>query len=146
MYNHKIISHLIDKDKYKHIKDIEQTNGIITMSQNSAYFHFSKNDIIALTHSLGHNNLTGTFLSYKKIIKNEQNKYKIIIGSDGLWDMILLKEDFNLLSKIKNSTELINIIKNRWNQTWLYLYKNFITTTSFEKNNIDDICIGLWYN
>ena len=60
------------------------------MSENSAYFHFSKNDIMAITHSLGHNNLTGTFLSYQKIIRNQNDNYKIIIGTDGLWDMIFL--------------------------------------------------------
>lgn len=41
----------------------------------------------------------------------------------------------------------MHIIKKRWNQKWLYIYNCDTTyTTSFEKNNIDDICIGVWYN
>lgn len=55
-------------------------------------------------------------------------------------------KDFDLLSKIDNSTELMNIIKKRWNQIWIYEYKEEISITSFEKDNIDDICIGIWYN
>ena len=58
-----------------------------------------------------------------------------------------VKEDFDLLLNIKDASELMHIIKKRWNQKWLYIYDCDTTyTTSFEKNNIDDICIGVWYN
>jgi len=68
----------------------KKIDGIITMEKNSAYFSFSSLDKISMTHSLGHNNLTGKFLSYKKMLRKKNDEYKIIVGSDGLWDIIFL--------------------------------------------------------
>jgi len=39
----------------------------------------------------------------------------------------------------------MQLIQKRWNQNWLYVLNDkFVEITSFEKDNIDDICIGIW--
>lgn len=92
----------------------------ITMIENGGnYFRFKRNDInesINMTNSLGHNNVTGKFIQDKTILINNDNEYKVIVGSDGLWDMVIFEDKIYDM----NSKSLCEMAYNRWIQIWIY--------------------------
>lgn len=154
---------------------------------------FNTSYALAMSHSLGHNGLTGNFITEKTIylknyksmvdndddddndscyscnfsefnsetetedddIEEEDTEYKIIVASDGFWDMIIdeevieKKEDNNdekILADSQNgANELMQIAINRWKQSWTYINKD---TKSVSKDVLigtgDDISIGVW--
>ena len=96
------------------------------------------------------------------VVEEEDTEYKIIVASDGFWDMIIDEEvhikeekhddnegynnDDEILADSKNgANELMQIVINRWNQPWTYINKD---TKSVSKDVLigtgDDISIGVW--
>jgi serine/threonine protein phosphatase PrpC len=51
---------------------------------------------LACTQALGHNGITGYDPEYATIPIIEGDKYKIIIGSDGLWDMVMVDDESDM--------------------------------------------------
>merc|ERR1711976_708182 len=91
----------------------KQGKGIVTMEKTGAYFMFPNGDSISMTHSLGHDNVTGKFLETDIIPRDIDMEYRVIVGSDGLWDM-LIDEDSDLMLAANSAEEIGVIVKNRW--------------------------------
>jgi hypothetical protein len=100
-----------------------------------------------LTRSLGHENISNKYIDnpfdYCKI--RYTTPIKIIIGSDGLWDMVH-KNDISSFKHFSDATEVGNWALERWNNTWNVEINGKKYNNSFEKDNIDDICIGMFIN
>jgi len=74
---------------------------------------------LACTQALGHNGVTG-YAPDRTIIPIDPNDtYKIIIGSDGLWDMIMMdnKDDMNELYYM-DADDIMEQTTQRWLQQW----------------------------
>ncbi len=125
---------------------------IITMKKaiNFIFGDFEKKKYVKLnlTHSLGHNGLTGDFMSYhKEFITTNNSEYKVVVASDGLWNMIIGNNiDNEILSDPMNgSLYLMKFSLNRWNKEWNYLVPTFNKLLHYKKiEKGDDICIGVW--
>ena len=188
----------IDNEKDK----LAVINSRTITKKNIKFFGLQKSKLnssysIGMSHSLGHNGLTGKFISEKTIylknykpmtyqddndscdscnfsefnsesetedddVEEEDTEYKIIVASDGFWDMIIDEEvhieeekhdhnegdnnDEKILADSQNgANELMQIAINRWNQSWTYINKD---TKSVSKDVLigtgDDISIGVW--
>ena len=186
-------------------------NSTTITKKNIKFFGLQKNRFnssyaLAMSHSLGHNGLTGKFISEKTIyLKNykpmiyddkdeddveqgscnscncsefesaeelassassasdedkeeeeqDENEYKVVIASDGFWDMIIDEEvmkneednnDEKILADSQNgANELMKIAIDRWNQPWTYINKDTKSVSKYVLIGTgDDISIGVW--
>lgn len=91
------------------------------------------------TASLGHHGKTGLpdiSDMYCEISYNPSDKIKIILASDGLWDMLNMEFDlYYLLSK--NAEELCTFAEMRWKQEWIY----FDGKTKFPGYDDISVCV-----
>ena len=64
---------------------------------------------LACTQALGHNNMTGYNPDYTTIPLTIEDTFKVIIGSDGLWDMVMVENetDVNKLKIIKGLENML---------------------------------------
>jgi len=46
--------------------------------------------------------------------------WRVVIGSDGLWDMMCEEDNTLIASSYTDAYELMNIASNRWEQAWVY--------------------------
>lgn len=96
--------------------------------QTKYYYHFENGHIIALTQSLGHNNITGIEPERKVIQYSPENKVRVILMSDGLTDVLstlseYYEKDLHILSH-SSCSELASLAEYRWKQEWRYYPKN----------------------
>jgi hypothetical protein len=96
-----------------------------------------------MSHALGHNNCTGDFISHVSVPREEGKKYKVIAGTDGLWELIHDETHKEFLIDRKNQSEaVVNLASTLWNKEWDYKGSK----TSFPKSNIDDVAVATWSN
>ena len=74
---------------------------------------------LAPTQALGHNSKTGYVPSKHEIPIDDSSEVKIVIASDGVWDMRMANPDDSVHDLIKMSAEDISLqSKARWTQLW----------------------------
>jgi serine/threonine protein phosphatase PrpC len=124
---------------------------IVTMEDaGGKYFKFDFWNTFNMTRNFGHQNLTEEFLEHKRINRNPKLNYKVIVASDGLWDMIESFDNFYLSSPHTTAVEICNKADTRWNQEWTFIPMEKTITdsikTRFTKNTsqIDDIAVATW--
>jgi len=90
--------------------------------RDTEYVYFENGDKIALSQSLGHNNITGIVPEKRTVFFEPGQEVAVIGGSDGLWDMINLSgpdvEDDLLAIATKSAVEIADIAEGRWKQDW----------------------------
>ena len=132
---------------------IAETKTTIKQVKSKCFYFKNKEEIkvpdtINMTHCLGHNQLTGDFISHETFPRNSDQKYKVVVGSDGFWQVVC-DEDIDTISSSENNSEtLCNLADSRWKQDW-----HFITLTQgnydnikFPDHNVDDVAIACWNN
>ena len=74
---------------------------------------------LACSQALGHNNITGYYPDHTVIQITENDTFKVVIGSDGLWEMIM-KDDAQDVNNLYNmdATTIVEQTTNRWLQLW----------------------------
>ena len=106
-------------------------------------FDYGIGNTINMSHALGHNNCTGDFISHVSVPREEGKKYKVIAGTDGLWELIHDETYKEFLIDRKNQSEaVVNLASTLWNKEWDYKGSK----TSFPKSNIDDVAVATWSN
>ena len=78
-------------------------------------------------------------------ITEETSLWKVVVGSDGFWDMTYKNDDKFISSPYTNSTSLLTLANLRWNQPWNYecpITKNI--TKNKKIPNIDDIAVAIF--
>ena len=117
-------------------------------------YNENKIDCFACTRAFGH--LHTKLSNNKFIIKptthvipiDKDKEYKIFIGSDGVWDMLIDGEKEKELktiideSKTKNediAKNIVNYTMKRWKQDWKVKYKGEMHTSLIEADQWDDI-------
>jgi len=77
------------------------------------------NTMLACSQALGHRGVTGYDPEYKVIPITENDQFKVIIGSDGLWDMIM-KDDIGDVNNLyhMDAPTIVQQTTSRWLQLW----------------------------
>lgn len=90
--------------------------------RDAEYIYFESGDKIALSQSLGHNNITGILPERHTVFFESGQEVAVVGGSDGLWEMINLsgpdmEEDLLALAAM-SAIEIADIAERRWKQDW----------------------------
>lgn len=89
---------------------------------DSEYVFFGSKEKIAMSQSLGHNNITGIVPERHILFFKPGQEIAVVGGSDGLWDMINMSgpdfEDDLLSLATMSAVEIADIAENRWKQDW----------------------------
>ena len=123
-------------------------------TQTKHYYTFSKAYTIAMTQSLGHNNITGVQPERKVIHYTPQNKVRVILMSDGVQDIICAepehyKTDMHSLCHL-SSDEIASMSETRWKQQWQFYVKKedetflpytFASPQHSSRSGFDDVLV-----
>jgi serine/threonine protein phosphatase PrpC len=90
--------------------------------RDSEYVYFEDVEKIAISQSLGHNNITGIVPERRILFFEPGQEVAVVGGSDGLGDMINLcgpdmEEDLLTLATM-SSVDIADIAEKRWKQDW----------------------------
>jgi serine/threonine protein phosphatase PrpC len=129
--------------------------GTITMIDEGHYFHFELNDKCNMTRTFGHNQQCKEFMEYTRVERyassGPADKYKIVVGSDGLWDMVADFDHKYISDPINEAQQLVDFASDRWYQKWIFTREdvdgNTISSPAQFKPNtsqIDDVCVATW--
>ena len=133
-------------------KFFENSSNIKMIAQNilqstvKKFVMFNNGTGLALTQALGHCGKTGIKPTCTKILYNNEDSIRIILGSDGFFDMIIKNHHNNdfinsdLFEIIDLPGQIIlNRAVNRWLQVWNI--ENDINTIKFKNEECDDVSI-----
>lgn len=123
----------------------------ITM-EPSYYFEVDKREKLAMTRALGHNDsympqVDRHFISFSDL--PQPSGWKIVVATDGLWDMICEADKLLLASPEATAVKLGDLADSRWKQEWNYKHPPPHTTVSLGErlsSNQDDVGIAVWHN
>ena len=130
-------------------QDVKKIDSNTLLQIPAKYFKFSLRDKISMTHSLGHQGITGNFISHHRYEKKPGNRYKIIASSDGFTDMVDPKVcvlDKQLIENDELSAEdYTKYAANLWKKEWGFQVPGYAKIQqSFPKDGYDDIAVELF--
>jgi len=108
------------------------------------YVTYSNNDKINMTNCLGHNQITGLFIDYYEYNFNSDSKIKIIVATDGFWDMYYRDDDESIVLNAKNASELSKHAEKKWKQEWKQVWRGKEYPQKFP--TYDDVAVALFSN
>ena len=127
--------------------NIKMTNKDTLVSVYSEYIEWNEDlTRLACTQCLGHNGITGCAPDKMIIPITANDNYKVIIGSDGLWDMTMMdnKREMTELYYM-DAEDIMKQTTERWLQPWkmIDLLRNDSTVhrCSYQPRQCDDISI-----
>lgn len=124
-------------------QSIEITTDGKMYSVPSKYIIHNNHITLALTQALGHCGITGCAPDTTTIPYGPEDTMRIVIGSDGFWDMVVQKDAAEVLSFAdKSSDELLKFSVDRWLQPWEMCRDREVgkfETGSFRKEECDDV-------
>ena len=100
-----------------------------------------------MPRAIGHNGKTGQQFSHQRIPITE-GQHKIVVGSDGLWDMICKTETPFIVDPNTTATDLGVLAFTRWHKTDWNLMRDLanpsiIDTGLSTANNVDDVSVAV---
>jgi len=112
------IHYTVNLDKCHRILD---ENHLIMEPSSTVTFHNDKGlDFgLSLTQSIGHHGITGFDPERKTIEFSCDDEVQIIIGSDGLFDVVCHEIDGLFLAQVEEADALVKFADSRWKQEWL---------------------------
>ena len=131
--------------------DIRQVDATCTVFYSSAHTSTS----LAITQSLGHNNITGYNMEKNIIYYEPHQKVQVIVCSDGVMDMVCtgsdnktaVEDDLAFLSR-SSASEIAHWAKERWRQEWITHVAGYSGTgkQKFPENKLgqDDVSAATW--
>jgi serine/threonine protein phosphatase PrpC len=164
----------LEMERIKTIKGLEiQKNELsmkivddktITMYKGEEkYYQFSPLDKTNMTRTFGHDQRSLEFMEYTRVERNKESRfnYKVIVGSDGLWDMVSEQDDKFLNNPENNAEKIAEFAHSRWHQKWNFIpnYDIYLNTkdeaerdclvkkdVEFPKHDasIDDVSVVTW--
>ena len=117
--NEKEKARLADNVTYIPSSDIEIRDENTLISVYSEYIEWDSDYYtkLACSQALGHNGITGCAPDTVVIPITPGDRFKVIIGSDGLWDMVINEEDMLQLWGM-DADAIMKQTTDRWLQTW----------------------------
>jgi len=132
-------------------------------ARETEYVFFDSNTQLAMTQSIGHNNITGYSPERNIVYFEPEDEIQCILGSDGFFDMILLSSfvpnnppltEEEVLMIQKDTEDLIkmdakNLVEKavqRWKQEWTYMWNvdDFSDSYVSKLPDYDDVGVILW--
>jgi serine/threonine protein phosphatase PrpC len=110
-------------------------------SSTTEYMDMGDGTMLATTQALGHNCLTGYDPLVYDFAFDEGSSYKVVLASDGVFDMIMWnnENDINML-RSKSSSDICDWIVARWLQKWDAIYPSGQETSfSYTPEQCDDV-------
>jgi hypothetical protein len=102
---------------------------------------------LAITQALGHNGITGYAPDVKTLPIQRGRRYRIVVGSDGFWDMVI-HTDMVDVSRLGawSCGELCDMAAARWKQPWTVVDENLQVRYEFEgfqkHTDWDDVAVS----
>jgi serine/threonine protein phosphatase PrpC len=137
------------------VPKISTKTSVIPRKAQYINFISGVNSSIAMSQALGHNGITGLAPEYYEHIFTDDDKIRVVIGSDGFWEQYIFEgpcqedvdEDLRDLTTM-SAKQLINKMEARWKQMWKYYWikgntEKFVET-DYPEDGIDDINVGVW--
>ena len=128
---------------------IEKTKNIKIISENKIigvegeYIEFPSGIRLMMSQALGHNGNTGYAPDYETISYNEGDSLKIIIATDGFWDMVIKDEEEEITNLLKmQCKDLLDFAVKRWLQEWeMYtdIDAEHYSKCCYNENQCDDV-------
>lgn len=112
---------------------------------NTEYVNFNDGKMLACTQALGHNSKTG-YNPSTFIFKYEENaSYRVVIASDGLFDMLMLDNENDIqILKTKTSKKICEWIVDRWLHEWTaYFRPGILSKFNYKREDCDDISVAI---
>ena len=97
-----------------------------------------------MTNCLGHNGVTGKFIEHYEYNFNLDNNIKIIVATDGFWDMFYRDDDEDIILNAKNADDLTKHAEKKWKQDWMQVWRGKEYPQKFR--TYDDIAVALFSN
>lgn len=124
------------------IKIISET---ILVPVESGYVEFIDGSRLACTQALGHNSKTGYFPETYTFPLNPGDTYRVVMGSDGLYDMTMIdnaQDVHDLLTK--TSKEICDKTVRRWLQEWeAHLPNTAPKKFKYTRHECDDVSVAV---
>ena len=100
--------------------DIEIVDDSTLISVYSEYIEWNEDYTkLACSQALGHNGITGCAPDTVVIPITPGDRYKVVIGSDGLWDMVIKENDEDMLQLWgMDADAIMKQTTERWLQKW----------------------------
>jgi serine/threonine protein phosphatase PrpC len=128
---------------------IEKTKNIKIVSENKIigivgeYIEFPSGTRLMMSQALGHNGNTGYAPDYQTISYNECDNVKIIIATDGFWDMVIKDDEEEITNLLKmQCKDLLDFAVKRWLQEW-EMYTDIdalhYSKCCYNENQCDDV-------
>ena len=127
--------------------DIEIVDDSTLISVYSEYIEWNEDYTkLACSQALGHNGITGCAPDTVVIPITPGDRYKVVIGSDGLWDMVIKENDEDMLQLWgMDADAIMKQTTERWLQKWnmVDLLNNDDTVhyAKYEPHQCDDIAV-----
>jgi serine/threonine protein phosphatase PrpC len=150
--NTKERSRLVAKNaRYTKSTSMKITSLTKMIGVNCEYVNFPTGTSLATTQALGHNGMTGVAPDIVTIPFEPSDVIKVVIGSDGLFDMIikddnerLVMADVKLLGGMSGE-DILKQAVNRWLQLWdIYMPEKpdqLMGTQAFTRDMCDDVSV-----
>jgi serine/threonine protein phosphatase PrpC len=140
------ISRLFDFIRFEDALGIKMVASNKMISVKTQYAVFSNSTKLATTQALGHHGITGISPDRTVVEYGPSDEIRALIGSDGLFDMIIKKEDgsyleYDIMSMHSMPCEVIvKRGKDRWLQEWHGEFEGSTQTYRYKKEECDDVC------
>lgn len=109
------------------------------------YIVFPNGQHLACTQALGHNSKTGYNPEIYTFPLNPGDAYRVVLGSDGLYDMTMLDNARDIQDLLtKTSQELCNKTVSRWLQEWeAHLPNKEPQKFKYTRHQCDDVSVAV---
>jgi serine/threonine protein phosphatase PrpC len=125
----------------KNIKVVSET---VLTEVPALYAVFKYNNHLATTQALGHNSKTGYAPDVTIIPFEENSVYKFVLGSDGLFDMMMLDNDSDIQKlKTKTCQDICDWAVSRWLQVWSPHVEDSPDKFSYSSEHCDDVSVAV---
>jgi len=126
----------------KGIKVISETEMIQVYAE---YAIFHEKDQLGTTQALGHNSKTGYAPDTFIVNFEKDSSYRIMLGSDGIFDMTMLDNPNDILKMRTNtSQEICDWIVGRWKQEWIGIVDGIEQFKfSYSNEHMDDVSVSV---
>lgn len=125
----------------KNIKLLSENT--LTMAE-SGYVSFLDGAHLACTQALGHNSKTGYLPETYEFPLLEDDTYRVVLGSDGVFDMTMLESETDIQDLLtKTSQELCKKTVSRWLQEWeAHLPDKAPQKFTYTRHECDDVSVA----
>jgi serine/threonine protein phosphatase PrpC len=101
---------------------------------------------LACSQSLGHNGVTGCVPDTVVIPITAGDRFKVIIGSDGLWDMVIKENEKDMLQLWgMDADAIMKQTTDRWLQPWNMVdvlnHRDTVRYAQYQPHQCDDIAV-----